>query len=253
MNLPLRQLAGNQLALKGAHGEQRIHLGVRLDEMVVRAHLNLAVTPSPALLPNLSHLQVRLNDKLLSVIPLRADHAGERIERRIELDPRLFVDDNWLSLRLVGHYTLACEDPLHSSLWADVDVDATGFELTIRPLALEDELALFPAPWFDRRSAGRVEVPMVLGLQPSQERLSTASIMASWLGSLAGERGASFPVRRDRLTSNTSMTPWAITSATFACAKWHAASGSPCDTRQMGATTRQAPSRLSRASAATNS
>ncbi len=199
VNLPLRQLAGNQLALKGAHGEQRIHLGVRLDEMVVRAHLNLAVTPSPALLPNLSHLQVRLNDKLLSVIPLRADHAGERIERRIELDPRLFVDDNWLSLRLVGHYTLACEDPLHSSLWADVDVDATGFELTIRPLALEDELALFPAPWFDRRSAGRVEVPMVLGLQPSQERLSTASIIASWLGSLAGERGASFPVRRDRL------------------------------------------------------
>ncbi len=199
VQLPLRQLTGNRLTLRGAHSEQRIHLGVRLDEMVVRARLNLAVTPSPALLPTLSHLQVRLNDKLLSVVPIRADHSGERIVRTIELDPRLFVDDNWLSLRLVGHYTLACEDPLHNSLWAEVDVDATGFELAIRPLALEDELALFPAPWFDRRGAGRVEVPMVLGPQPGRDRLSTASIMASWLGSLAGERGAVFPVRRDRL------------------------------------------------------
>ncbi|MGQ3115703.1 MAG: cellulose biosynthesis cyclic di-GMP-binding regulatory protein BcsB [Hydrogenophaga sp.] len=199
MQLPLRQLTGNRLTLRGAHSEQRIHLGVRLDEIVVRARLNLAVTPSPALLPTLSHLQVRLNDKLLSVVPIRADHAGERIVRTIELDPRLFVDDNWLSLRLVGHYTLACEDPLHNSLWAEVDVDATGFELAIRPLALEDELALFPAPWFDRRGAGRVEVPMVLGPQPGHDRLSTASIIASWLGSLAGERGAVFPVRRDRL------------------------------------------------------
>ncbi len=199
VQLPLRQLTGNRLTLRGAHSEQRIHLGVRLDEMVVRARLNLAVTPSPALLPTLSHLQVRLNDKLLSVVPIRADHAGERIVRTIELDPRLFVDDNWLSLRLVGHYTLACEDPLHNSLWAEVDVDATGFELAIRPLALEDELALFPAPWFDRRGAGRVEVPMVLGPQPGHDRLSTASIIASWLGSLAGERGAVFPVLRDRL------------------------------------------------------
>ena len=200
VQLPLRQLTGNnRLTLRGANSEQRIHLGVRLDEMVVRARLNLVVTPSPALLPTLSHLQVRLNDKLLSVIPIRADNAGERIVRTIDLDPRLFVDDNWLSLRLVGHYTLACEDPLHSSLWAEVDVDATGFELAIRPLALEDELALFPAPWFDRRGAGRVEVPMVLGPQPGRDRLNTASIMASWLGSLAGERGAVFPVQRDRL------------------------------------------------------
>lgn len=199
VRLSLRQLTGNRLTLRGANSEHRVHLGVRLDEMVVRARLNLAVTPSPALLPTLSHLQVRLNDRLLSVIPIRVDASGERIVRTIELDPRLFVDDNWLSLRLVGHYTLACEDPLHSSLWAEVDVDATGFDLDIRPLVLGDELALFPAPWFDRRGAGRVEVPMVLGPQPGRDRLATASIMASWLGSLAGERGAVFPVRRDRL------------------------------------------------------
>lgn len=199
VQVPLRRMTGDRLTLHGDAGEHRVHLGVRLDEMVVRARLNLAITPSPALLPALSHLQVRLNDRLLSVIPLRPDKPGERIVRTLELDPRLFVDDNWLSLRLVGHYTLECEDPLHSSLWAEVDVDASGFELGVRPLALEDELALFPAPWFDRRGAGRVEVPMVLGAQPGKDRLGTASIMASWLGSLAGERGAVFPLQRDRL------------------------------------------------------
>lgn len=199
VQVPLRRMAGDRLTLRGDTAEHRAHLGVRLDEMVVRARLTLAITPSPSLLPALSHLQVRLNDRLLSVISLRSDKPGERIVRTLELDPRLFVDDNWLSLRLVGHYTLACEDPLHSSLWAEVDVDASGFELAVRPLALEDELALFPAPWFDRRGAGRVEVPMVLGAQPGKDRLATASIMASWLGSLAGERGAAFPLQRERL------------------------------------------------------
>lgn len=196
---PLRQLTGERLTLRGADDERRIHLGVRLDEMVVRGHLNLAITPSPALLPNISHLQVRLNDKLLAVVPMRADPPGDRIARKIDLDPRLFLDDNWLSLRLVAHYTLACEDPFHGSLWADVDVDATGFELAIQPLALEDELDLFPTPWFDRRSGGRLEVPVVLGEQPSHDRLVTAAVMASWLGALAGERGAVFPVQRNRL------------------------------------------------------
>lgn len=201
VHLPLRQLIGGPLTLRGAESERRIHLGVRLDEMVIRGRLKLAITPSPALLPALSHLQIRLNDKLLSVVPIRADTAasGERIVREIDLDPRLFVDDNWLSLRMVGHYTLECEDPLHSSLWVEVDVDTTAIDLDIRPLTLEDELALFPVPWFDRRSAGRIEVPMVLGEQPNRERLITASIMASWLGSLAGERTAVFPVLRDRL------------------------------------------------------
>lgn len=199
VQLPLRRMSGERVTLRGDAGEHRVYLGVRLDEMVVHGRLNLSITPSPALLPALSHLQVRLNDRLLSVIPLQPDKPGERIVRTIELDPRLFVDDNWLSLRLVGHYTLECEDPLHSSLWAEVDVDASGFELGMRPLTLEDELALFPAPWFDRRGAGRVEVPMVLGTQPSQDRLGTASIIASWLGSLAGERGAVFPLQRERL------------------------------------------------------
>lgn len=199
VDLPLRQLTGGRLTLRGTDNESRIHLGVRLDEIVVRGRLKLAITPSPALLPTLSHLQVRLNDKLLTVIPLRSEVAGERIVREIDLDPRLFLDDNWLSLRMVGHYTLECEDPWHSSLWAEVDVDATGFELAVQPLALEDELALIPAPWFDRRAGGRVEVPIVLGKQPGHDRLAAASVLASWLGSLAGERGAVFPVQRDRL------------------------------------------------------
>lgn len=80
-------LGASKADLSHDNNEQRIHLGVRLYEMVVRARLNLAVTPSPALLPTLSHLQVRLNDKLLSVIPIRADNAGERIVRTIDLDP----------------------------------------------------------------------------------------------------------------------------------------------------------------------
>lgn len=199
VQLPLRQLTGGPLTLRGSNAEARLHLGVRLDELVTRGRLSLAITPSPALLARVSHLQVRLNDTLLAVVPLHVEKAGERIVQAIELDPRLFLDDNWLSLRMIGHYTLDCEDATHNSLWAEVDVEASGFDLSLRALALDDELALFPAPWFDRRGRGTVEIPVVLGAQASQERLAAASIMASWLGALAGERGARFPLQRNRL------------------------------------------------------
>lgn len=199
VRLALRDLSGAKVRLQGDTSQRGLYVGVRLDEIVTTAYLSLAFTASPALLAGLSHLQVFLNDQQVAVVPVRAEGAGERVLREIPIDPRLFVEDNWLTFRLVGHYTLDCEDPLHSSIWVELDTTASALQLRMRPLPLQDDLGRLPAPWFDRRAVGLTEVPMVIGRKAGLDHLRTASLLASWFGVMAGERRVGFPVLRDTL------------------------------------------------------
>lgn len=199
VRMSLRDLSDENIRLQGDMSQRSLYVGVRLDEIVTTANLSLAFTPSPALLAGVSHLQIFLNDQQVAVIPVRPDAGGERIRREISIDPRLFVEDNWLTFRLVGHYTLDCEDSLHSSIWAELDTTASVLQLRMRPLPLQDDLGRLPAPWFDRRTLGLAEVPMVIGSQAGLEHLRTASLLASWFGVMAGERRVGFPVLRDVL------------------------------------------------------
>ncbi|WP_194830476.1 cellulose biosynthesis cyclic di-GMP-binding regulatory protein BcsB, partial [Klebsiella quasipneumoniae] len=47
-----------------------LEFGVRSDEYVSQAILDLEFTPSPSLLPIESHLNIYLNDEIMGVIPL---------------------------------------------------------------------------------------------------------------------------------------------------------------------------------------
>ena len=71
---------------------------------------------SPALIPELSHLTVLLNGEVLGSIPLPRTRRRAR-PRALPINPVLFQQDNRILFRFIGHYTLGCEDPLHSSLW----------------------------------------------------------------------------------------------------------------------------------------
>jgi hypothetical protein len=179
--------------LRGVEGVMNLPFGVRLDEVVNAATLHLRYSYSPALIPELSHLRVLLNNQVVAAIPLSREEAGRDVERDVVLDPRLFADYNNLRFDLIGHYTWECEDPVHSSLWASIS-EQSSLELTLRPLALGDELALLPAPFFDARDNRRLELPVVLPQGASQEVLRSAGVVASWFGALAAYRSARFPV-----------------------------------------------------------
>ncbi len=184
--------------LRGVEGVMHLPFGVRLDEVVTRAKLHLRYTYSPALVPELSHLRVLLNNQVVAALPMSKEEAGTEVERELDIDPRLFSDYNNLRFDLIGHYTWECEDPAHTSLWASIS-DQSALELDVRPLKLGDELALLPAPFFDVRDNRRLDLPVVLPSGASRELLRSAGVVASWFGAMASYRSARFPVSIDQL------------------------------------------------------
>jgi cellulose synthase operon protein B len=184
---------GGPLELRGIEGIGAVNLGVRADEVVTAAKLRLRMTHSPALLPELSHLRISLNGQVLAAIPLSKEQSGREIIREIPLDAQYFTDYNQLRFDFIGHYTLECEEPKHTSLWASIS-DRSEIELQVRPLELRNELGLLPAPFFDRRDNRRLVLPIVLPPHASRALLRSAGVAASWFGMLADYRSARFPV-----------------------------------------------------------
>jgi len=198
-DIPLAQLGARQaLALRGVDGMGGLGFGVRADQSVVRARVKLDYTYSPALLPDLSHLKVLLNSEVAGSIALPEEGGGEPAEHTVDLPVAALSEFNRLDLQLIGHYTMTCEDPIHSSLWADVS-NRSALELTVVPVDLPDDLGLLPVPFFDRRDPRPLTLPVVLAGGAGNARLEAAGTLASWFGALAGYRGATFPVSLNEL------------------------------------------------------
>ena len=190
--------ASRPIELKGVNSNAYLSLGVRLDEVVTKAKLHLNYTLSPALLPNISHLKVYLNDEVLATLPVTKETLAGPQKLYLDLDPRFFTDFNKLHLQFIGHYTNDCEFPLHSSLWANISNMST-LEINFQSIALRNDLALLPAPFFDQRDNRLLSLPFVFATQPSLSSLRAAGGIASWFGALASYRGARFPAYLNRL------------------------------------------------------
>ncbi|WP_336999448.1 cellulose biosynthesis cyclic di-GMP-binding regulatory protein BcsB [Pantoea agglomerans] len=204
---PLRnsQLSFAQLApppgsmtLRGTRTTGQIEFGVRSDEVVTRALLNLSFRPSPALLPTLSQLKVYLNDELVGLITLTPEQLGKEIQTQLSIDPRYIADFNRVRFELVGHYANVCENPANSAIWLDIGKQS-GIDLTLQKLPLKNDLSHFPEPFFDSRDTRPLTLPMVFSAQPDVTQQQAAAILASWFGSKTGWRGQRFPVLYNQL------------------------------------------------------
>jgi len=189
-------LAGGALALQGVQSSAQINFGTRGDEAVVGARLHLRFTYSPSMLPELSHLRVSINGQVVAALALPKSDAGREVERDLPLDAIYFSDYNEIRFDLIGHYSQECEDPQHSSLWLTIS-PLSDLRLDVRPIELHDDLALLPAPFFDRRDGRSLTLPVVLAANASRDVVRSAGVAASWFGVLADYRGARFPVNVD--------------------------------------------------------
>lgn len=196
----LAQLGRRQdTLLSGVRNTTSFEFQMRRDRLAREAELDLSFTPSPSLLPTLSHLRVYLNDALMGVLPIGRDQLGKPVQVKLPLDARLIADFNQLRVEFVGHYTDICEEPTHSSLWVNLSSNTT-LRLGGQPLAMQDDLANFPLPFFDPRDTARLELPVVFAGPPTVAQQRAAALMASYFGSMAGWwRQARFPVSYDRL------------------------------------------------------
>ncbi|MBL0951742.1 MAG: cellulose biosynthesis cyclic di-GMP-binding regulatory protein BcsB, partial [Pseudomonas sp.] len=193
-NRTLKQLGVNYtMNLRGIEGSDGVSFDVRADQVVTDARLNLQYSYSPALIPELSQLNVLVNDQVAASLALPKESAGSLQQQSVQIPAHLITEFNRLTLQLIGHYTMQCEDPLHSSLWAKVS-NGSQLQIQTTPLALADDLALLPLPFFDLRDSSLLELPFVFAGEQDERTLEAAGAVASWFGALASYRGARFPV-----------------------------------------------------------
>lgn len=180
------------IRLRGVYDDATLAFSIRRDEVVVEAEVTVDFSYSPALIPDLSHLVVLLNDETVGSIRLDREYAdGATVS--LPVNPALFQERNRIRFEFVGHYTLGCEDPLHSTLWGSVS-NTTSVEMVKERLPLRSDLSLLPLPFFDENDMNPLVLPFVLPRDPSNEVLRAAGIVASYFGREARFRGSSFPV-----------------------------------------------------------
>ncbi len=181
------------MVLRGVNPNGGVEFGMRSDELVSKAVLNLEYTPSPSLLPVQSQLKVYLNDELMGVLPVTKEQLGKKTQAQMPINPLFITDFNRVRLEFVGHYRDVCENPASSTLWLDIG-RSSSLDLTYQTLAVQNDLSHFPIPFFDPRDNRAITLPMVFAGAPDSTQQQAAAIIASWFGSRSGWRGQSFPV-----------------------------------------------------------
>ncbi|MGO1273670.1 MAG: cellulose biosynthesis cyclic di-GMP-binding regulatory protein BcsB, partial [Pseudomonas helleri] len=184
--------------LLGIHSSEQVEFTLRRDRIASDASLQLNYTPSPSLIPTLSHIRVYLNDVLMGVLPIEKDQLGRQTQQKMALDPRMIADFNRIRLEFIGHYTDICEDPANNTLWVNIS-RSSSLTLQEQALSLTNDLAYFPLPFFDPRNSGTLELPFVFAANPTLGEQRAAAILASYFGSQANWRGSKFPVLFDTL------------------------------------------------------
>lgn len=183
--------AGYPLKMRGDNSLAGVGFGSRGDEVITGLTLRLRYTFSPSMLADLSHVQVLLNDEVVSVLALPKEQGGKPQQLTLPLDPRLLANFNQLKFRLIGHYTNRCEDETHSSLWAEIS-NTSELQLIVQALPFANDLGYFPEPFFDRRDFSPLKLPFAFAARPSTTALQAAGELASWFGAQAGWRGVRY-------------------------------------------------------------
>src|SRR6202030_795117 len=116
-------------------------------------------------IPELSHLTVLLNGEVIGSIPLPKDKSSAD-SAELPINPSLFPPDNRILFRFIGHYTLGCEDPLHSSLWLVLS-NTSAISMQLQRLTLANGLSLLPAPFYDSKDMQGLTLPFVFSGKPS--------------------------------------------------------------------------------------
>jgi len=196
--LTLKDLgAASPIRLIGVQGEGSLPFSVRRDEVVTGGKMDLTFAYSPALIPELSHLTVLINGEVVGNIALPKEQSSGATAT-LQINPVLFQEDNRVLFRFIGHYTLGCEDPLHSSLWLVLS-NTTSLTTQLQKLPLPNDLSVLPTPFYDPKDMQALSLPFVFASKVSPETLQAAGTVASWFGALASYKGATFPTSLDTI------------------------------------------------------
>ncbi|HEY3706553.1 MAG TPA: UDP-forming cellulose synthase catalytic subunit, partial [Terracidiphilus sp.] len=161
----------------------------------VKIHVSYAF--SPALLPDISHIKLMLNGTLFATIRPTPDGTGrskgEVTESEFAIPAELMVHHNALTMEFIGHYTLMCEDPANTTLWARVHRN-TYFDIQGDLLPLADDLKQLPLPFLDPAVVQPLSLPVIFAAPPDTKSVQAAGIVTSYFGMISEGRPVRFPV-----------------------------------------------------------
>ena len=141
--------------------------------MVRTAKIHIYYAFSPSLLPQLSHLKLIMNGTLFATIQPTPGQVGRLRPARMReaeftIPPELLVHNNTLTIQFIGHYTMVCEDPANTTLWARVHRN-TYLDIQGDLLPLADDLKQLPMPFLDPAVIQPLSIPVVFASAPSYQ------------------------------------------------------------------------------------
>jgi cellulose synthase (UDP-forming) len=173
-------------SLQAAGASQNFFFGVPVTKIVSAATLRLHYA-APLLQANESRLELNLNGTSIGTVALT---PGSEVRSEIVLPTDLLTTDNTLIFQLQG----ACQVCARShSAWVTIDAHSL-VTFTGTKLALPNDLALLPIPFFDAAGQRPWSLPVVFAEHPDADALQAASVVASWFGIFSDFRGVRFPV-----------------------------------------------------------
>lgn len=186
-----------QIELHGIDTLHSIYFTLPQTHVPTAAKFHLFYSFSPSLLPQLSHLKLMLNGTLFATVqptpgPLGGSDSRD-METEFTIPSELLVHSNTLTIEFIGHYTMVCEDPANTTLWARVHRNSY-IEIQGSQLPMADDLKQLPMPFLDPAVIQPLSIPVVFASAPSMKAIQAAGIVTSYFGMISESRPVRFPV-----------------------------------------------------------
>ena len=186
------------IELHGIDSTHNIYFTLPETHVVRSAKIHVYYAFSPGLLPQISHMKLLLNGTLFATVQPTAGQSGGSDARDAEAEftipSELLVHNNTLTVEFIGHYTMVCEDPANTTLWARVHRN-TYLDIRGDLLPLDDDLKHLPVPFLDQAVTQPSSIPVVFVSQPSFKAIQAAGVVTSYFGMMSESRAVRFPVR----------------------------------------------------------
>jgi cellulose synthase (UDP-forming) len=193
----LNDAGSPQIELHGIDSMHSIYFTLPDTHVVRTAKIHIYYAFSPSLLPQLSHLKLILNGTLFATIqPIPGQVGGSDgrdAEAEFPIPTDLLVHNNTLTIEFIGHYTMICEDPANTTLWARVQRN-TFLDIRGDMLPLADDLKQLPMPFLDPAVIQPLSIPVVFATRPSYKAIEAAGVVTSYFGLISESRPVRFPV-----------------------------------------------------------
>ncbi len=166
----LNDAGSPQIEMHGIDSRHEIFFTLPQTHVVRSAKIHIFYAFSPSLLPQLSHIKLIMNGTLFATVQPTPGQVGgsdsHDAEAEFTIPPELLVHNNTLTIQFIGHYTLVCEDPANTTLWARVHRN-TFLDIRGDQLPLADDLKQLPMPFLDPAVIQPLSIPIVFASAPS--------------------------------------------------------------------------------------